>query len=68
MVDRELKPGWEKKLAVQVSFTSSDGQEKVVSFMKKAVEAKWMIKFKTRDAGKYEVRAVSIQHHYSIIS
>ena len=63
MVDRDLKPGWDKKLAVQVSFTSSDGQGKVVSLKKRAEGFKRMVKFDTKEAGIYEVKAVRIQQH-----
>ena len=58
-----LKPGWDQKIKVQVSFTDSEGEEKLIRMKKKTEGTKRLLKFEANEAGVYQVSATLYENH-----
>ena len=58
-----LKPGWDQKIKIQVSFTDIAGEEKLIRMKKKIEGRKRLLKFDTREAGIYKVTATLYDSH-----
>ena len=51
-----LRPGWDQKIKIQVSFTDIAGEEKLIRMKKKIEGRKRLLKFDTREAGRWSRR------------
>ena len=58
-----LRPGWDQKIKIQVSFTDIAGEEKLIRMKKKIEGRKRLLKFDTREAGIYKVTATLYDSH-----
>ena len=58
-----LRPGWDQKIKIQVSFTDIAGEEKLIRMKKKIEGRKRLLKFDTKEAGIYKVTATLYDSH-----
>ena len=60
---REVAAGWDKKVVIQVAFTSTEGRQEILRLKKKMEEGKRLLKFNTPSAGVYSVSATLYEEH-----
>ena len=59
----DVKAGWDKRVVIQVSFSSAEGEEKAVRVKKKTEGGKRLLKFEAGSAGIYKVTATLYEQH-----
>ena len=61
--DREVTAGWDKKVGILVTFTSSEGRQEILTLEEKTEAGKRLLKFETALAGMYRVAVTLYEQH-----